>query len=650
MSSNLHSFNLVFSKPIQDKKQVASAILSSMNVRRLIFLNTGCPDKHTYDSAILVVVSDVPDLPLLSKPVTEIAGVSLKVQRISLEQAEWAIDQKRTKIYVGNIPYPTDNETLWKHFAKFGTLDYTYIVKKPTKNGQKGFGYVIYKDRNSLEHALSIKHYLLGAKLNCKLFLNKGKLKRRIGEPDEMGDELAGEHYSSCAIPPKVGAQDHYRHVHHHHHVIPPKKSGVQQFVESSEQDLYCFDSAHDHIHQSNSPSQYGLSSLDTEPGHAHSTPQHQAFLKQGPNRNLVVSGTPMRKPLKLTTREIIIEPQHETKINHRQEVRVDPSALRSQEHLHPSFATGQGGHCYYNPHSSDGHSHGPTFGGHHHSHHHTMEHQQQHHHHHHHLHWVHAHHTQIQGEQVGQVGAGNMTTSSDAQETQSLDESMSALRANWSSRASQDENCDQHEDCSEACSDDQCEDLLCIGQLCQFQDPKLALEEHLKNCPLPRLAHAVPADTLSEDCKQVSNHTDCCEQECYQADCCQEGETLPLYQDCEVDPAGNCEFQLHLKSKLSANKCETAEECSKQTPDRLCDHKPTVVCCWAAHDNQEEAHCDKHHDCTSADTPNHAGCIGKPCTDTHCAFSSRQQEIKQKQRADKPKMILRPTPYYKPL
>jgi len=58
------------------------------------------------------------------------------------------------KLYVGNLPFKMDLETLKKHFSEFGEIeDATIIVNKFTGRS-KGFGFVSFKDEESAKKAM----------------------------------------------------------------------------------------------------------------------------------------------------------------------------------------------------------------------------------------------------------------------------------------------------------------------------------------------------------------------------------------------------------------------------------------------------------------------------------------------------------------
>ena len=171
------AFHLVFDRFLEEPKLLSAALMDLFQVRRLVFIKKSPKEKWLLKSAVLILES-AKALEQLHRRELKLCDVCMQVHRLSLEEAEDLIEQKRTKIYVGNIPHPVDNLALWNHFSQFGKIDYSYILKKPVPRGAKGFGFVIYESRVSVERALAQKNILHGSKLNCKLFLNKAKLKK----------------------------------------------------------------------------------------------------------------------------------------------------------------------------------------------------------------------------------------------------------------------------------------------------------------------------------------------------------------------------------------------------------------------------------------------------------------------------------------
>ena len=177
-STFMKAVQFIFAWLVTDIRQISAGFMEKFDVLRIVYLKKSPKEKTLLKSAV-VVFKGPKNWRELRSPSIKIGGVSMQVNHITMEDAEDLIDQKKTKLYVGNIPFPVDNLALWNYFAQFGALDYSYILKAPIRNGPKGFGFVIYQKRDSARAALSVKNFIDGIKLNCKLFMNKTKLKKR---------------------------------------------------------------------------------------------------------------------------------------------------------------------------------------------------------------------------------------------------------------------------------------------------------------------------------------------------------------------------------------------------------------------------------------------------------------------------------------
>ena len=201
------NYHLMFMEPITDKKPLSGYLLESFTVRKLVFLPID-PNKKTIFGSAVLIYEGAPrnGLQLEAHRHLFIAGVGIQARKISLLEAGELVDQKRTKLYVGNIPYPIDQHQLWAYFGQFGELDSASLVKKPLSNGTKGFGYVSYKKRQVLEYVLTLKHVLHKQNLNVKVFMNKGRLKKK--------DDPSYNSSSSTGYPSSAG--NFYQEFDHH--------------------------------------------------------------------------------------------------------------------------------------------------------------------------------------------------------------------------------------------------------------------------------------------------------------------------------------------------------------------------------------------------------------------------------------------------
>ena len=56
-------------------------------------------------------------------------------------------DTTYTKLFVGNIPYGTNDETLRTYFAQFGLIEEAVVIRSKNDNASKGYGFVSFPFR-----------------------------------------------------------------------------------------------------------------------------------------------------------------------------------------------------------------------------------------------------------------------------------------------------------------------------------------------------------------------------------------------------------------------------------------------------------------------------------------------------------------------
>lgn len=184
------AYHLVGDKPIEGEQFVTNFFNSLFDIKKLVLVKQSHKDKHLIKEVVIILNSQN-NIEMLSAGCLQILDTKFASSEIPVDEAEQLIRQNKTKLYVGNIPRGVDNIKLWKHFARFGALDYTYIIKKPDRNS-RGFGFIIYEERESFERAVKSKHYIDGQRLICKLFLNKSQLTKH-GKADMKNPDTGSE-------------------------------------------------------------------------------------------------------------------------------------------------------------------------------------------------------------------------------------------------------------------------------------------------------------------------------------------------------------------------------------------------------------------------------------------------------------------------
>ncbi|EDO15810.1 hypothetical protein Kpol_1040p23 [Vanderwaltozyma polyspora DSM 70294] len=65
-----------------------------------------------------------------------------------------AAHENKRSIFVGNMDFEQDEETLWSHFESCGEIEYVRIIRDSKTNLGKGFAYIQFKDLQSVNKAL----------------------------------------------------------------------------------------------------------------------------------------------------------------------------------------------------------------------------------------------------------------------------------------------------------------------------------------------------------------------------------------------------------------------------------------------------------------------------------------------------------------
>ncbi|RPB24746.1 RNA-binding domain-containing protein [Terfezia boudieri ATCC MYA-4762] len=87
-------------------------------------------------------------------------------------------------VFIGNLDFEAQEESLWRHFAPCGTIEYVRIVRDGATNVGKGFAYVQFEDVVSVEQALLLD----GRKMqnDRKLRVSRAKAVKRKNKPVDV--------------------------------------------------------------------------------------------------------------------------------------------------------------------------------------------------------------------------------------------------------------------------------------------------------------------------------------------------------------------------------------------------------------------------------------------------------------------------------
>ena len=77
------------------------------------------------------------------------------------------------KMFVGGLRPSIQESELLDYFVSFGKIDKVDIIKDKSTNIPRGFAFIYFKERSSMNRALEKTHYLDGRRTDCKEALNK---------------------------------------------------------------------------------------------------------------------------------------------------------------------------------------------------------------------------------------------------------------------------------------------------------------------------------------------------------------------------------------------------------------------------------------------------------------------------------------------
>lgn len=171
------AYILAVASPLVCQRTVNSFFNSLFDVKKLVCIKSDDPTKKGEINRVVLILNTGNNSEMLNDVIV-ICETQLTPRSVNLAEAEQAIKNNKTKLYVGNLTYGIDNCKLWKHFSNFGLIEYTYLIRQPTKK-VKGFGFIVFEKKNSFDVALKQKHYIDGQRLICKHFLNKSNTRKQ---------------------------------------------------------------------------------------------------------------------------------------------------------------------------------------------------------------------------------------------------------------------------------------------------------------------------------------------------------------------------------------------------------------------------------------------------------------------------------------
>jgi len=96
------------------------------------------------------------------------------------------------KIYIGNLPFKTNDADLTEIFAQFGEIKEIALIKDRYSNEFKGFGFITYANQTSAESALSMNGKDFGGR---PMKVNMAREEDRSGGRRPGGAGRSGSHH-----------------------------------------------------------------------------------------------------------------------------------------------------------------------------------------------------------------------------------------------------------------------------------------------------------------------------------------------------------------------------------------------------------------------------------------------------------------------
>eukprot|EP00795_Rhopilema_esculentum_P008697 gene8697-14717_t len=131
------------------------------------------PERNTMNAYIVYEEKSETEKALAAKG-TEFKGMHLRVDLA----AKRAIDNKQS-VFIGNLPFNVNEEDIRKHFSQCGDVDDVRVIRDKKTGAGKGFGYVTFKERESVTFAVKLQNSdLAGRKIRVFRSVEKDKADR----------------------------------------------------------------------------------------------------------------------------------------------------------------------------------------------------------------------------------------------------------------------------------------------------------------------------------------------------------------------------------------------------------------------------------------------------------------------------------------
>ena len=134
---------------------------------------------------------------------------TLTPERVGMEMLEGG-SYMATRIYVGNLPYTTDNEQLAQLFSAFGDVVEASVVMDRDSGRSKGFGFVQMSSDDAARNAITaLDGTILG---NRNIRVNEAQPRAERSTGSRSGGGFGRNNYYGSGYGDFDGHQDRYEH------------------------------------------------------------------------------------------------------------------------------------------------------------------------------------------------------------------------------------------------------------------------------------------------------------------------------------------------------------------------------------------------------------------------------------------------------
>jgi len=163
--------------------RIRSAASANLKMQQRAAVITGTIDREVRDSVNAYIVFT--EVESVRKAIAEANGSftfgrHLRVDDATPSGRPATEHQHKRSVFLGNLPFDCQEETLWLHFGGCGTIKYVRLVRDHFTQQGKGFGYVCFADKSAVESALELHESLINQRPVRVFRCSAGKAHARL--------------------------------------------------------------------------------------------------------------------------------------------------------------------------------------------------------------------------------------------------------------------------------------------------------------------------------------------------------------------------------------------------------------------------------------------------------------------------------------